>query len=57
MVIRYRYDLRCLDPEKILLDVLDVFENNNVVKMPAHNWAQSVGAFFDGVIVAEYKIY
>jgi hypothetical protein len=57
VIIRYRYDLRCLDPKEILLDVLEVFKDKNVVKMPAHNWAQSVGAFFDGVIVAEYKMY
>jgi hypothetical protein len=57
VVIRYRYDLICLDPQRLLFDVLEVFSDNNLVKMPDHNWAASVGAYFDGVIVAEIQMY
>jgi hypothetical protein len=57
VVIRYRYDLICVEPHRLVVDVLEVFADKKIVKMPDHNWATSVGAFFDGVIVANFETY
>jgi hypothetical protein len=57
VVIRYRYDLICVEPQRLLFDALDVFADKKLVKMPHHNWAASAGAFFDGVIIAEFEMY
>ena len=57
VIIRYRFDLFCPDPKKILEDINDVVGDNGCVKMPEHNWAKEADLYFDGVLIAGFKTY
>jgi hypothetical protein len=57
VIIRYRFDLFCPDPKKILEDINDVVSDSGCVKMPEHNWAKEADLYFDGVLIAGFKTY
>jgi hypothetical protein len=57
VIIRYRFDLLCSDPKKILIDVNDVINESKFIKMPEHNWAKAADLFFDGVLIASFTTY
>lgn len=57
VVIRYRFDLLCLDPQKVLNDCMRVAQFDERLLMASHNWATAVGSFFDGYIVSTQNSY
>jgi hypothetical protein len=57
VVIRYRFDLLCLDPQQVLNDCIRVAQLSDGLLMVSHNWATAVGSFFDGYIVSTQNLY
>jgi hypothetical protein len=57
VVIRYRFDLACFDLDAIIRDVHSIGIGDDSVIMPTHNWANSLGVYFDGLIIASEKQY
>jgi hypothetical protein len=57
VIIRYRFDLFCPDPRKILEDINGLTREIECVKMPEHNWAKEAGLYFDGVLISDFKTY
>lgn len=55
IIIRYRYDLICTKINSLNNDINNV--KSGMVVMADHNWANALGAKFDGVIISQKKNY
>lgn len=54
VAIRFRFDAICRDLDALHDDVAAVTTGERDVVMPAHNWATSLGAFFDGILITRF---